>query len=239
MFLLGFRQGLFYLILFLIINSFILFFPEESLLPALYPYDFKVRIILSFLLVTFLASASEYLLERAFNGMKELKNTLEVTSRQDPLTGLRNRRAYDEDIYNLNSTSGVILMCDIDHFKNINDTYGHTVGDFVLVEVSECIRKMIREKDLAIRWGGEEFFIFLPNTTVIDGYNVSQKLRKSIENLSLYTDENKLIYITMSIGLSHMDDSISLGQAITNADNAMYRAKNEGRNRSFIHKQVT
>lgn len=235
MFLLGFRQGLFYVTLFILINALILFTPDNSLLQSSYPYAFKVRIILSLILVTFLASAYEYLREKAFNDMQELRKTLENTAKQDPLTGLYNRRVYEDERNNLTNTKGVILMCDIDHFKSINDFYGHTAGDIVLVQVSECIRQNIRKEDLAIRWGGEEFFIFLSNSTLTKGYIVSEKLRKSIESLPIHSCDDSMIKVTISIGMSVVDDSISLDEAIKNADDAMYVAKKEGRNRTAIH----
>jgi len=234
MFLLGFKKGLFYNILFILVNAFILFLPEISLLSASYSESFKLRIILSLILVIFLASASEYLLERAFNKMKELKKTLEKISRQDPLTGLHNRRVYDEDIYDIHNTDGVILICDIDNFKKINDTYGHTVGDRVLVEVSNYIKRNTRQEDVAIRWGGEEFFIFLTHTTLEDGYRISELLRKCIETLPIKTNNDESINITISIGLSIVNETITLASAITSADNAMYLAKKSGRNRIEI-----
>ena len=235
MFLLGFRQGLFYMALFILINAFILFAPDNSLLQSSYPYAFKVRIILSLVLVTSLASAYEYLREKSFNDMRELRNILEHTSRQDPLTGLYNRRAYMNDVSRLSDTRGAVLMCDIDHFKAINDFYGHTSGDKILVQVAECIRENIRKEDLGIRWGGEEFFIFIPNSTIMNGYVVGEKLRKSIASLSMHGHNDAKIKVTISIGVSTTDDFISLDEAIKNADNAMYTAKEEGRNRTAIH----
>ena len=234
MFLLGFRKGLFFIVLFIIINAVLLFFIDGDLLTSSYPYDFKVRIILSLILVTFLASASEYLLEKSFNDMQELKKSLELISRQDPLTGLFNRRIYDEDI-NKDDIQGVVLMCDIDHFKKINDYYGHTSGDIVLVQVAECIRKNIRKEDLAIRWGGEEFFIYLANSSLTNGYIVSEKLRQSIEKLPIRTCEDALVKVTISIGMSVVDHTTHFDQAIKNADDAMYMAKNSGRNKTKIY----
>jgi diguanylate cyclase (GGDEF)-like protein len=240
MFLLGFRKGLFFLTLFIVINSILLFFLDGDLLKTSYPYAFKVRIILSLIVVTFLASASEYLLEKSFNDMKQLKKALEYTSRQDPLTGLYNRRVYKDDICKLKSTQGIILMCDIDHFKSINDFYGHTAGDIVLVQVSECIRQNIRKEDLAIRWGGEEFFIFLSSSTLTKGYIVSEKLRKSIETLPIHSCDDAMIKVTISIGMSIVDDSVSLDEAIKNADDAMYAAKKTpGKHHVYYHELNT
>jgi len=237
MFLLGFRQGLFYVTLFILINALILFAPDNSLLQSSYPYAFKVRIILSLIVVTFLASAYEFLREKAFIDMQELRRTLENTAKEDPLTGLYNRRMYQEGMYGLNCTQGIVLMCDIDHFKSINDFYGHNVGDMVLVEVSKSIRNNIRKEDFAIRWGGEEFLIVLSQSSVNNGYIIGEKLRRSIENLSLKNKEGVVVKVTISIGIAIADNTILLDKAISNADDAMYMAKSAGRNRTHIYAQ--
>ena len=235
MFILGFRKGLFFIIVFITFNALILFFPNESGLNAVYTNDFKLRMLLSLMLITFFASGYEYLREKSFVDMKALKKEVEDLSRQDPLTGLYNRRVYQNDLSTLKGSMGAILICDIDNFKNINDLYGHAVGDNVLVKIAECIRKNIRKEDLAIRWGGEEFFIYLNNSTLENAYIISEKLRKSIASLSIYHSDNIAINTTMSIGVSIIDGTLTFDEAIRNADCAMYRAKKAGRNRTEVY----
>lgn len=207
----------------------ILFVPFDFLVAPGYPYDFSLRIILSFLLITFLSAMYEYSNAKAFNNMQKLKEELEYSSTRDYLTSLYNRRGYDKNIKNIQNARGVILMCDIDHFKKINDAYGHDAGDFILQKVAKNIINMLREDDMAVRWGGEEFFIFLPHTSLDSGHLVAEKIRKSIEDLPL-NYEGQPISVTFSIGLEEVTPDITLENAINNADSAMYQAKQAGRN---------
>jgi len=124
-------------------------------------------------------------------------------------------------------------MCDMDLFKKVNDNYGHDTGDFVLQEVAHAIQSMLRKEDIAVRWGGEEFFVFLPLTSMEDGSLVAEKIRQSIENLSLVYNGHS-IKITLSIGMEEVSDTITLANAISHADTAMYQAKKAGRNSTVI-----
>jgi len=107
--------------------------------------------------------------------------------------------------------------------------YGHHAGDLVLQKLAQTIKSRLREDDIAVRWRGEEFFIFLAKISMNDGYLVAQKIRKSIEDLIINYDD-KLIPVTFSIGIEEVNDTIPLEDAITNTDNAMYLAKQAGRN---------
>jgi len=235
MFLLGFKRGLTIMFLFLIVLTTILFGLDSQHIAVEYSYSFKVRIILSFIAIMFLASVYEFIREKTYHDMLNLKKILENTSKQDPLTGLYNRRAYKENIQSLHNSQGTILMCDIDHFKKINDYFGHYIGDMVLIQVAKCIQENIRSEDLAIRWGGEEFLIFLPDSSLDNGYIVSEKLRKSIENLSIRNSDGILIKVTISIGVSLVNHTTPLSTALRHADKAMYIAKNSGRNKTSVY----
>ena len=142
-FLLGLKQGFIYIIAFLVFSAIILFFPFDFLLKTDYPHDYKVRIILSFLLITFLSALYEYINSKSFNNMQKLKEELEYSATRDYLTSLYNRRGYGKNIENIKNTQGVILLCDIDHFKNINDIYGHHAGDLVLQKVAQTIKNTL------------------------------------------------------------------------------------------------
>jgi len=237
MFLLGFKRGLIILSLYLLFLIAILYGLDNSHMPVHYSHIFKLRIILSFIVIMFLASVYEFIREKTYHDMIDLRTTLENTSKQDPLTGLYNRRAYNENLQHLHNSEGTILMCDIDHFKKINDYFGHYIGDMVLIQVAKCIQDNIRNEDLAIRWGGEEFLIFLPGSSQDNGYIVSEKLRKSIENLSIRNGDGALIKITISIGVSVVNHTTPLSTAIRHADKAMYIAKNSGRNKTSVYSQ--
>jgi diguanylate cyclase (GGDEF)-like protein len=235
MFLLGFRRGLIILFIYLFFLIAILYGLDNSHMSVHYSHTFKLRIILSFLVIMFLASVYEFIREKTYHDMLNLKKTLENTSKKDPLTGLYNRRAYKENIQSLHNSQGTILMCDIDHFKKINDYFGHYIGDMVLIQVAKCIQENIRSEDLAIRWGGEEFLIFLPDSSLDNGYIVSEKLRKSIENLSIRNSDSILIKVTISIGVSLVNHTTPLSTALRHADKAMYIAKNSGRNKTSVY----
>ncbi len=228
LFLLGTRLGFIYISAFLVFSCIIFFFPFESALKADYTYVYKLRIILSFILITILTSLYEYSNNMAYNQMQNLKEELEYSSSRDYLTSLYNRRGYYENIKNMQNVQGTVLMCDIDHFKKVNDNYGHDAGDFVLQEIAKNIKNMLREDDMAVRWGGEEFFIFLPHTSLEDGHLFAEKLRKSIKNLPL-NYENQEITVTLSIGIAEVGQHANLEDIINDADNAMYQAKQAGR----------
>ena len=152
---------------------------------------------------------------------------------KDTLSGLYNRR-YFFDIANKMFLTSLrenkeitIIMFDIDHFKNINDTYGHQIGDIVIQKTSEVLKNNIRKNDIACRYGGEEFVIFLYDCNIENGYKIAEKIRKTIENQTLQI-ENQTIKYTISAGVSQKGNNIE--EIIKNADENLYKAK-ETRNK--------
>ena len=159
---------------------------------------------------------------------RKLRNELAMykeAAYKDSLTNLNNRRSLESI-----SDYDCLILGDIDHFKIINDTYGHIVGDEVLVEISSVFKHFVRETDYVCRWGGEEFLIFLKNCDDDDAYGKANLLREKIMKLS---DEFGF-EITMSFGVSNLSD-ITLEDAIKNADEAMYESKHNGRNRVTVY----
>lgn len=160
------------------------------------------------------------------------------TSKKDALTTLYNRRFFNTSIEQLisnknNHQNGIALsMIDCDHFKRINDTFGHTSGDEVLVSVSDVLKKSIRSSDFAYRYGGEEFCLIFPNTTFLQAYAIVERIRIFIENIP-FTFDNQSVTITVSCGISHtvLRDSKSSQTLLNEADAALYEAKRNGRNR--------
>ncbi len=164
---------------------------------------------------------------------EEIRRLTEV----DRLTQLYNRLKLDYVIKieieraNRSGSSFVAIMLDIDHFKAVNDNFGHIVGDEVLKEISLIIKSSIRIIDTAGRWGGEEFMIILPESDIKGGQIVAEKMRLKIE-------ENQFPHVgklTASFGVSEYKSEMSENELVTRADNAMYKAKNAGRNRVCIH----
>ncbi len=168
---------------------------------------------------------------------KRLMSSLQDSALIDPLTGLNNRRYLQE--YTEKIVAGVLrrgksiglIMCDIDYFKQVNDTYGHNAGDIVLQETSKVIRQSIRESDIVIRFGGEEFLAVLLDISEGESMNVAEKIRLNIQQLKIKIPDG-VIQKTISLGTSEFPaDTGTLWSCIKFADVALYRAKAEGRNR--------
>lgn len=162
------------------------------------------------------------------------KKYAEELSQKDELTGLNNRRVFFErgrHIFELAKRSGhpvSVIMMDIDHFKMINDKYGHSVGDKVLQAVAEPLQRIVREIDIVARIGGEEFAFVLPETRLEDATIMAERLRAEIENLVVTNNGHK---ITASFGLVTCEDgNKDVDTLLANADEALYIAKRNGRN---------
>ncbi|MCK8058942.1 MULTISPECIES: GGDEF domain-containing protein [unclassified Fusibacter] len=163
--------------------------------------------------------------------LKEIKR-LSVT---DQLTGIFNRRRFIEVLKYEFSRIGrygigfSIIMFDIDHFKNVNDTYGHDIGDFVLKKLSELVQSRLRESDTFARWGGEEFMILMPQSTLETALKLSEAIRQLISNF----DFSPVTQVTSSFGvINYSDESkIDFEDIISYVDQALYKAKQTGRNR--------
>ncbi|MDZ7819720.1 MAG: diguanylate cyclase [Aliarcobacter sp.] len=166
--------------------------------------------------------------------IKEKSNLLEYQASHDKLTGLFNRNKFDEFYikevkrsrrYN---TDLSIIIFDVDNFKTINDTHGHQSGDIVLKEISQIISLHIREQDVAVRWGGEEFLILLPHTNLDGATTVAKKIRINIEENEFTELKLKL---TASFGVSELNTDDNDESLILRADKFLYEAKNSGKNR--------
>ena len=226
----GLKKGMIDLLVFLTVLSVMLFYMQGYFLDTFYSHVYKLGMILSFIFVSFVTGVYTYSREKSLRKMKKIHSDLEFFLKRDPLTGLYNRRGYTDKIDGIGDKHGVMLMCDIDYFKNINDTHGHDAGDLVIQEVANCIRKNLRKEDVAIRWGGEEFLIFLSDININNGYIVAEKLRESIERMTIYYKDIAL-QVTLSVGIAIINDNAPLEEAIRHADNAMYVAKKSGRNK--------
>jgi len=168
---------------------------------------------------------------------KRLLKQLKDTTLKDPLTTLYNRRFLDESAEMLVATilrrksSVGILMCDIDYFKKVNDIYGHNVGDRVLKEFAKVLKNAIRESDIAVRFGGEEFLVLLQDVDQENAINIAEKIRKDVEQLEIKVS-GTLLKKTVSIGVSVFpDNSNNIWKCIKFSDIALYKAKELGRNR--------
>ena len=193
-----------------------------------------------------LASLNRDLEKLIFQRTLELdiaRQKAERQARTDVLTGLNNRRAFFEIAEMVDAQSRrynrsyVIAMIDIDHFKLVNDTWGHEVGNIALKTVAQVILGMLRESDVIGRIGGEEFAIILPETSTAEGAALAERLRLAIERTT-FPATNSKNNVTISIGIASLDDQAdSLEKVVVNSDVAMYQAKKAGRNKVEIHQE--
>ena len=163
----------------------------------------------------------------------ELNKRLAIT---DDLTGLYNRSYFMEKLSQQKALSErddsdfVIFYCDLDHFKHINDTFGHHTGDVVLQKFSEILKSSIREIDYAARFGGEEFVCLLVNTDIANAKKVTERIRQSLATYN-FSDIAPSLHSTVSIGIANFKQFKTIQETLMSADNRMYRAKEMGRNR--------
>ncbi|MEW6983379.1 GGDEF domain-containing protein [Colwelliaceae bacterium 6471] len=234
----GLKKGLFDIAIFLMVIATLLFFPEDALLSTSYTTDFKLRLIYSFLTVTFLSSFYEHSRQQSYRYMQEISQKYEELSKIDPLTHLANRRdaltklSYEQRrIKRNNSTIGIIL-CDIDYFKRVNDAYGHEAGDLVLVKLAQFMSANIREQDTLARWGGEEFLFIFPDTNKKQADIFAHKLHHLLKSFTVNYKQQS-IQITLSMGVNEININDSITEAIRIADNYLYQAKEAGRDQIF------
>ncbi len=184
----------------------------------------------------------------AFNEMAEnIERThadLSQLTERDPLTGMLNRRGFDPrlELHLRKAESAghemAIIMVDVDHFKKINDTYGHAVGDQVLVALADTIRNCLRAGDFSARLGGEEFVICLPGQGKATGASVAERLREAVARMALFDNEGVAFSVTISAGVSTFPEcGRSQGEILARGDEALYVAKSYGRNRVELAKQ--
>jgi diguanylate cyclase (GGDEF)-like protein len=169
-----------------------------------------------------------------------LNSQLEKLSRTDRLTGLFNRGYWEECFENeyerckRYGNNSSVLIFDIDHFKNVNDTYGHQAGDEVIRQTSSLLLDMVRKTDVAGRYGGEEFVVFLPDTDSGKAKIFAERLRKKIEAITV-THDDKKIKFTISLGICQFNKDLpSHEKWIEQADQALYQSKEGGRNQTNI-----
>jgi diguanylate cyclase (GGDEF)-like protein len=183
-------------------------------------------------ILLFLASYYYHLINNA-------EATLRAMASTDPLTQLLNRRAMGEAVQRESSRASrgdhplSFLMCDLDHFKAINDRSGHEAGDDVLRAVSQVLAQGVRECDYVARWGGEEFLAALPDTDIEHARMAAERLRATVEALRIENNGERLT-IQVTIGVSTMLAGESAMQAISRADDALYEGKRVGRNRVVV-----
>ncbi len=168
--------------------------------------------------------------------LQDLNESLRIASTQDPLTGLFNRRLMLDRLQNEAALTDrrdnlfSVLMIDLDHFKQVNDTWGHHAGDVALTMVASALQMTLRSSDVCARWGGEEFLVLLPDTEETGASEIAQRILIAIRGLrapEMPADQN----LTASIGLAQHGRGDDLDETLKRADRALYAAKDDGRDR--------
>ena len=200
------------------------------------PQRFSNRLATDFL--QRLGAIAAVCLENAFN-----REQLRLTSLTDPLTGLYNRRYLEQRLAGEVARAQrhrqplSFLFLDADRFKRINDTYGHDAGDRVLVHLGSYLKRLLRTSDIAVRYGGEEFAMVLPQTELANARELAERIRRSVAAHPARMDSGEAIHVTLSIGVSgtanHWQESpdVLAAELVRQADAAVYAAKDTGRNR--------
>ncbi|NQY48515.1 MAG: diguanylate cyclase [Colwellia sp.] len=177
--------------------------------------------------------------------LKKANEELSILSQTDGLTQLFNRTHWEQCLlaehkrWSRSQHSSSLVMIDIDHFKNINDTYGHIVGDEVIRHISGLIRHHVRETDICGRYGGEEFAILLSDTSIENAFVFADRLRKEVSEAIVSYNDITVNY-TISMGIAEVDESIENHEVwIECADAALYRSKESGRNKISLHPKQT
>lgn len=182
-------------------------------------------------------SAEVKIRKEAEQELRKLNQSLKEMSIRDGLTGLFNHRHFQEQLHNAfllarrHAGELTVAMLDLDHFKLVNDNFGHPFGDFVLKGFADIMKKLVRETDIVARYGGEEFVILLPQTDLKGGVIFAERLRKKAES-HVYNDGLHAKQVTISIGLASFKDNKTResGELLSFADQALYQAKAGGRN---------
>lgn len=169
--------------------------------------------------------------------MNKINTKLRSKSITDELTNLYNRREIEKNIDYLfvKANSNIhykfsVIMCDLDDFSKVNNTYGHQTGDKVLAKVSNIFKKNIRDTDICGRWGGEEFIILSPDTSIKEAYNLAERLREALEE----SDFDEVKKVTASFGVSSFSIDDNRDDLINRADKRLYKAKESGKNKTIM-----
>jgi len=184
----------------------------------------------------------ELTMQKLIQDLQQTQKELQELSVTDPMTKLYNRRYFSDlslelvELTKRNNHELSLIMLDIDKFKNVNDTYGHDVGDEVIVDLATTLANEKRKTDIAFRIGGEEFVLLLPNTSSDGAEILAQKIRKIIESSAVNLDDNQQLKYTISLGVSifNINKDIDLQSVVKRADEALYEAKETGRNKVCV-----
>ncbi|TBW58810.1 GGDEF domain-containing protein [Marinobacter halodurans] len=211
-------------------------FPQLPFVLAHYETNFQLRFFTTMLFESVFCFVLETSRLNARNELMRLAASHEQAARTDALTGLPNRRdmqlqlANEFSRYQRSGHHFSVVLIDLDHFKQINDTYGHDVGDLVLQAFAELMQNICRQSDRPCRWGGEEFLILLPDTSLLQALTLSERLRYEVEQHG-FIHKSQRLPVSISAGVCSISQSDSIDHLLRQADKNLYDAKESGRNR--------
>jgi diguanylate cyclase len=191
--------------------------------------------------ITLLGGAFIHYLGEYLRKSKELFQTTQEYATRDFLTGLYNVRTFEQVLLesferaDLNNEILSFMYIDIDHFKQVNDTFGHLAGDEILKQLSQILRDSCRSIDIVSRNGGEEFSIILPSCSAIEAIEIAERIRKAVENHPFRLMNGTILNMTISIGISAYGETIRNNEnLIRQADECLFKAKSSGRNKVVL-----
>lgn len=231
----GFLIGLLLVVMLMLFSATLLLIPDNPLLIAEYPPEIASRFLVSMLALGTMCLTSELTRFKSQREVARLHREISAAANTDSLTSLHNRRFVQEQVIRQNrfrdevTQDGTMLLADIDHFKQINDRYGHDVGDAILQRVAACLVECTREGDIVARWGGEEFLIILPNITPQAAYRRAEHFRQAIAVMD-FESTGETFSITMSFGLCSIENGTTASELLKRSDENLYAAKAAGRN---------
>ncbi len=234
LFLHGLKRGLIEIVFFLVVILLFFCFPSQLGTTYNWSLELKQRIIYSFLVLGFLSAFYEYSRMKSINLLRNLSEELQVASKTDPLTNLLNRRGILEVISESHSNEktvfdNALIICDVDFFKQVNDKYGHNIGDAVLIKLAQLFKESWGQGAHISRWGGEEFLVFIPSSLFELIQPEVERFRKRIEGVR-FGDLDDTFHITLSFGIARFNDQEPVDNVINRADKHLYQAKKNGRN---------
>jgi diguanylate cyclase (GGDEF)-like protein len=231
----GFKRGIIDLIIFVICVTGAFYLSSYFKFYSGYSVYFPIRIIASFIIVALLSGFYEYFRQMYSHRLIELVQKNEYLATRDPLTNLPNRRYAMEELeqFEAQQQTASIIIADVDNFKDINDQYGHSVGDEVLKHLAELFVAQLSENDMVARWGGEEFLFFLRHKNKQKATQFANDIHHALSQNRLDIGVNQLA-VTVSMGISKLTADVSIDKAMHKADELLYQAKEQGKNKTCV-----
>ena len=231
----GFRRGIIDLIIFVICVTGAFYLSSYFKFYSGYSVYFPTRIIVSFIIVALLSGFYEYFRQVYSHRLIELIQKNEYLATRDPLTNLPNRRYAMAEIeqFEAQQQTASIIIADVDNFKDINDQYGHLIGDKALKYLADLFVAQLGENDMVARWGGEEFLFFLRHKNKQQAIKFANDIHYALSQSRLDIGVNQLT-VTVSMGISQLTTSMSIDKVMHEADELLYKAKEQGKNQTCV-----